>query len=488
MSNDLLESLRIRPEIAYFGSVRGREGVKNFGILSEDRGRHIYVLGKTGMGKSTLLTNMVLQDIYNNKGVCFLDPHGEAIEYILERIPEHRKNDVVYFNPADIDNPVGFNIFEAVNDEQIFLLASGMMAVFKRIWEGSWSARMEYILNNTLLALLETPGNTLLDVVRMLTDDDFRKEIVNKLEDPIIRNFWTKEFAAFNDKYRTEAIAPILNKIGQFFSSSIIRNILGQVKSTLNMRQFMDEGKILLVNLSKGKLGEDNSALLGSLIVTRLQLAAMTRVDTPEAMRRDFCLYVDEFQNFINDTFAVILSEARKYKLSLVLANQYISQLTETDNIKVRNAIFGNVGTIITFRVGAEDGQELEKEFGPIFTYQDLSQLNKYQIAVKMSIMGKVPSPFLATTLAPIYEDKTGLDHEVIALSRLKYGRSKLDVSKAIKERIAPNIESNNSPRLKRRKRNQSRVMDYTRDTPKSSLSNKLASLRKSHIPDHNKI
>jgi Type IV secretion-system coupling protein DNA-binding domain len=447
----LREELNIRPEIAFFGSVLVRDGIKHFGILEDDRRRHMYILGKTGMGKSTMMTNLILQDIENGHGCAFLDPHGDAIEYILERIPEHRIQDVVYFNPSDTEYPIGFNIFEQVKDEEMFLLAAGMMAVFKRIWEGSWSARMEYILNNTLLALLETPGNTLLDVVRMLQDDDFRKEVVSNIIDPVVKNFWIKEFAAFNDKYRTEAIAPILNKIGQFFSTSLIRNILGQQKSTINLRDIMDNRKILLINLTKGKLGDDNSALMGSLMITRMQLAAMSRVDIPEADRKDFYMYVDEFQNFVTDSFAVILSEARKYRLSLILAHQYIAQLTESENLKVRNAIFGNAGTILSYRVGADDAEYLEKEFAPVFLASDLVKLNKFQMALKMPINGRASNAFLATALSPIYPDKTGNFDIAVEYSRKTFGRPVEMVTAEIKERLDPDLEGLNDRQKKKK-------------------------------------
>ena len=413
--------VNIRPDICYFGQVNDRGLGKKFGILQDDRRRHMYILGKSGMGKSTLLENMILQDIYNGHGVCFMDPHGDSSETILDRIPSWRKNDVVYFNPGDMENPIGFNMLEAKRGEQPFLIASGMMAVFGRIWAGMWSSRMEYILNNTLLALLETPGNTLLGVVRMLTDKDFMTKIVDNCEDPMVRNFWIKEFASFNDKYRTEAIAPILNKIGQFFSTDLIRNILGQPKSTIDFRDIMDNKKILIVNLSKGKIGEDNSNLLGSFIVTKLQLAAMSRVDIPEHERNDFYLYVDEFQNFTTDSFATILSEARKYRLCLILAHQYISQLTESGNEKVRNAIFGNVSTICTFRVGTDDAEFLEKEFDPIFTGSQLLGLNKHQLIMKLSINGKPSLPFIANTLPPMFEECAGQYESVVAQSQERY-------------------------------------------------------------------
>lgn len=410
--------LNLRPDICYFGNVQDRGISKNFGILQDDRRRHMYILGKSGMGKSTLLENMILQDIYNGHGVCFIDPHGDSAAYILDRIPSFRQNDVVYFNPADTEFPIGLNMLESNRGEEPFLVAAGMMAVFNRIWAGMWSARMEYILNNTLLALLETPGNTLLGVVRMLTDNDFQKKIISNVSDPMVKNFWTKEFASFNDKYKTEAIAPVLNKIGQFFSTDLVRNILGQSKSTIDLREIMDNKKIFIVNLSKGRLGDDNSSLLGSLIITKLQLAAMSRVDMPESARNDFYVYVDEFQNFTTDTFATILSEARKYRLCLILAHQYINQLTESGNEKVRNAIFGNVGTMVSFRVGTDDVETLEKEFEPVFKSQQLINFNARQIGLKMSIAGKPSLPFLASTLPPIFAELNGRMENVIQESR----------------------------------------------------------------------
>jgi Type IV secretion-system coupling protein DNA-binding domain len=428
-------SLSLRPDLCYFGTASVRGQTKTFGILKDDRRRHVYILGKTGMGKTTLLENMILQDIYNGYGTCVMDPHGDLAEYVLDRIPAHRQNDVIYFNPSDTDFPLGFNMLEANHGEEHFLIASGMMAVFNRIWAGTWSARMEYILNNTLLALLETPGNTLLGVVRMLTDKDFRNYIVGNVKDPMVRNFWVKEFASFNDKYRTEAIAPVLNKIGQFFSSDLIRNILGQEKSTFDLRDIMDNKKILIVNLSKGRLGEDNSSLLGSLLITKIQLAAMSRVDIPnEEDRNDFYLYVDEFQNFTTDSFATILSEARKYRLSLILAHQYISQLTESGNEKVRNAVFGNVGTMIAFRIGSDDAYRIEKEFEPVFTSQQLISLNKTQVALKLLIEGKAPAPFLANTMADIFSKVGGRLQIVTELSRQIYGKPKVEVKKTIND------------------------------------------------------
>jgi len=440
-------AVNLKPEICYFGTVSDSGKQKTFGILQEDRRKHMYILGKTGMGKTTLLQNMILQDIYNGAGVCFIDPHGDPSEYILDRIPAHRQNDIVYFNPADTAFPLGLNMLEPQRGEETFLIASGLIAVFHRIWEGMWSSRMEYILNNTLLALLETPGNTLLSIIQMLTDTGYRNFIIKNLKDPLVRNFWLKEFASFNDRYRQEAISPILNKIGQFLSTDLVRNIVGQQNSTIDFREIMDNQKILIVNLSKGRLGEDNSNLLGSLLVTKLQLAALSRVDIPENQRKDFYVYVDEFQNFTTESFATILSEARKYRLNLILAHQYIAQLNESGNEKVKSAIFGNVGTMISFRVGSDDAQILTKEFAPVFEPQELIGLDRTQIALSLSIRNKKSKPFLANTLAPIFDKLNGHLEISIESSRGKYGQSKALISERINQSFSTNYESKNSPK-----------------------------------------
>ncbi len=413
--------LKIRPEICYFGVYDNRGSLVPFGIKRDDRRRHMYILGKTGMGKSTFLQNMCIQDIYNGEGVCFIDPHGEAAEYIMDRVPSYRQNDVIYFDPSDTSFPIGFNMLEQQSGEERFLVASGMMAVFTKLWAGMWSTRMEYILNNCILALLESPGNTLLGIPRMLTDKAFRNKIVAKISDPIVKNFWLVEFAGFNDRYKQEAIAPIQNKIGQFLSSNLIRNIVGQPKSGIDMRQIMDQKKILIINLSKGRLGEDSSSLLGGLLITKLQLAAMSRVNVPESERPDFYMYVDEFQNFTTDSFGTILSEARKYRLNLVLAHQYIAQLTEGGSQKIKNAVFGNVGTMICFRVGSEDSEILEREFAPIFTSQHLQNLNARQTVLKLSIDNASAGPFLAETLPPIFEKMGGRLGVGLKVSRERY-------------------------------------------------------------------
>jgi type IV secretory pathway TraG/TraD family ATPase VirD4 len=366
--------------INFIGYCNFRNERRKFGIKLDDRRRHVYIIGKTGSGKSTLLENMASADIAAGKGVAVVDPHGEFAEKMLSFVPEERLDDVVYFNPADMEHPIAFNPLEQVGTEFRHLVASSLMGVFKKIWPDVWSARMEYILNNTLLALLEFPNATLLGIMRMLSQPEYRKRIVSELQDPVVKAFWVNEFARYTQRLETEAVAAIQNKVGQFVTNPLIRNILGQPRSAVNLRQVMDEGKILIVNLSKGRIGEDNSALLGAMMITRLQLAAMSRVDVPETKRSDFYLYVDEFQNFATDSFANILSEARKYRLNLILAHQYIAQLIHQESTKVRDSVFGNVGTITCFRVGAADAEFLEKEFMPEFTMNDLVNLPKYNI------------------------------------------------------------------------------------------------------------
>jgi len=363
-------------EINFFAKTNFRNKEQVFGIKRDDRRRHMYVIGKTGMGKSNLLENMAIQDIRNGEGVCVVDPHGEFAEKMLKAVPASRINDVIYFNPSDAEFPIAFNILESVDDDKKNLVASGMMGVFKKIWPDVWSARMEYILNNTILALLDYPGSTMLGVNRMMRDLNYRKRVYLKIKDPVVKSFWINEFDKWDDKFRKEAVAAIQNKVGQFLSSSVIRHIVGQPKSTIDMSEIMDSKKILIVNLSKGRIGEDSMRLLGGMIVTKIQLAAMGRVAVSEAQREDFYLYVDEFQNFATESFANILSEARKYRLNLILAHQYINQLIFDGNATVRDAVFGNVGTIVSFRVGAEDAEHLEKEFEPVFMMNDIVNLS----------------------------------------------------------------------------------------------------------------
>ena len=415
-------------DINFIGYTNFRQEYKKFGIKLDDRRRHIYIIGKTGMGKSELLKNMAIQDIVSGKGIAFIDPHGEVAEDLLDFIPKERIEDTIYFNPADVDYPFSFNPLEKVDFERRHLIASGLMGVFKKIWPDVWSARMEYILNNTILALLEFPDSTLLGINRMLSDPHYRAQIVEKLKDPVIKSFWINEFSRYTQRYEIEATAAIQNKIGQFISAPLVRNIVGQKSSSIDISEIMQEGKILILNLSKGKIGEDASKLLGGLFITKLQLMAMARVDIPEEKRRDFFLYVDEFQNFATESFINILSEARKYHLCLILAHQYIAQLEEG----IREAIFGNVGTLITFRIGAEDGEYLEKEFMPYLNAQDLINLPKYQIYIKLMVDGITGPPFSATTLEPAKKPEKNYRNEIIEYNREKYSRKKEEVEEEI--------------------------------------------------------
>jgi len=416
-------------EVALFAQTTYRHEFKKFGIKTDDRRRHMYFIGKTGMGKSTVLENMIVGDIRAGRGVAVVDPHGDLAEKVIQYIPVSRVNEVVYFNPADIDYPIAFNVVEQVEPHLRHLVASGLIGVFQKLWADSWGPRLEYILRNAILAILDFPGSTLLGVVRMLSDKNYRKRVVSNIKDPVVKAFWEKEFSGYADKFAAEAVSPIQNKVGQFLSSSLMRNIIGQVKSAVNLREIMDNGKILIMNLSKGRIGEDNSALLGAMMITKIQLASMSRVDVPERDRRDFYLYIDEFQNFSTDSFTNILSEARKYRLNLILAHQYIEQLGE----KVEAAVFGNIGTMVVFRVGAADAEELVKEFTPTFSEEDLVNLPKYEMYLKLMIDGVASAPFSALGLPPLAEEeKSGNLEKVIAYSRQKYASDRRDVEDKI--------------------------------------------------------
>jgi hypothetical protein len=420
-------------DINFFAKTNFRNLDTPFGIKTDDRRRHMYVIGKSGMGKTTLQENMVVQDIRNGHGVCFIDPHGDSVMKVLDYIPSSRINDVIYFDPSDLENPIAFNILETdPNNPKKFLISDGLMKVFEKIWANMWSSRMTYILNNTIKALMDTPGQTLLGVMRMYLDKKFRKKIVDNCQNIDVKNFWLYEYANWNEKYRTEAIAPIQNKIGQFLSSTLIRNIVGQPKSTFDLRTVMDNKKILLLDLSKGKIGEENSALLGAMFITKLQLAAQSRIDTPEEQRKDFYLYVDEFQNFATESFATILSEARKFRLCLTIGHQYIKQLIFQNNTAVRDAVFGNVGTMVVFRVGSEDAEFLETEFDPIFTATDILNLPRANIILKLMIDGVASQPFSAMTLQLKKEWVTGNAEKVIKVSRERYSNPAKDVNEKI--------------------------------------------------------
>ena len=435
--------------VTYFAATHTRGKREMFGIRAEDRGKHVYVIGKTGMGKSTMLENMAIQDIQNGEGICFIDPHGSTAEKLLDFVPHDRIKDVVYFAPFDTDHPVGFNVMEDVGYDKRHLVVSGLMGALKRIWVDAWSARMEYILQNTLLALLEYPESTLLDVNRMLSNKTFRNVVVEKITDPIVKSFWTEEFANFTDSYTREATPAIQNKIGQFTANPLIRNIVGQGRSSFDLRKIMDEKKIFIVNLSKGRMGETNASLLGSMLVVKIYLAAMSRADEPAAVmaRLPRCyFYVDEFQSMMNEAFADILSESRKYKLALTLANQYIEQMEE----EVRDAVFGNVGTLIVFRVGPFDAEVLETVFDPTFTPEDLVGLGIGQIYLTLMIDGVGSRPFSAETIPPIEKPNISYRNDVVQSSRDQYGRVRAEVEAGVNKKqqdFAPPPKKEKEPR-----------------------------------------
>lgn len=429
-------------EITYFGESDSRNKRLKFGIKADDRTRHVYVIGKTGMGKSTLLENMAVQDINNGNGMAFIDPHGKTAELLLEYIPEHRIDDVMYFAPFDSDNPISFNVMEDVGEDKRHLVASGLMSTFKKIWVDAWSARMEYILNNAILALLEYPGSTLLSINKMLSDKTYRQKVVDNITDPSVKSYWVDEFANYTERFAAEATPAIQNKIGQFTANPLIRNIIGQPKSSFDMRKMMDERKIVIINLSKGKVGEQNASLLGSMLITKIYLSGMSRADvSPDVLERlpNFYLYVDEFQSFANESFADILSEARKYKLNLTIAHQYVEQMSE----EVRSAVFGNVGTFISFRVGSFDAELLEKEFAPVFTAEDLVNLGRFQIYLKLMIDGIGSSPFSATSLPPIAKPEVNSAEQVITASRLNFSKPRAEVELAITDWMSESSRQN---------------------------------------------
>lgn len=417
--------------ITYFAETDARNKKIKFGIKAKDRLKHVYVIGKTGMGKSTLLENMAIQDIQNGNGLAFIDPHGGTAEKLLDYVPEGRIKDVLYFAPFDMEYPVSFNVMEDIGADKRHLVVNGLMSTFEKIWEDAWSARMAYILNNTLLALLEYPGATLLGVNRMLADKEYRKKIVENVKDPSVKSFWIEEFGKYTERFAAEATPAIQNKVGQFTSNPLVRNLIGQPRSSFDIRKMMDEKKIIIINLSKGRVGEGNANLIGSMLITKIYLAAMSRADKSEhelAKLPNFYLYVDEFQSFANKSFADILSEARKYKLNLTIAHQYIEQMEE----EVRNAVFGNVGTMISFRVGAFDSEVLEKEFAPTFMATDLVNLGFAQVYLKLMIDGVSSQPFSATTIGPIKRPDITFRQEVIESSRKQFAHSRAKVEEEI--------------------------------------------------------
>lgn len=426
-----------KKNINFFGKTFFKNKDAIFGIKTEDRRRHVWVIGKTGTGKSTLIANMAIDDLKKDRGIAIIDPHGDLCETLLDYVPKRRINEVIYFNPADREHPIHINPLEVKDKQEAELVVSGLMSIFTKIWANVWSARMEYILRNSLLTLAQAENKTLSDVITLLTNKAYRNDIVQKVNDPVLKRYWVEEFDKMPPNLQQEAISAILNKVGQFITSPMIRAIISSPKSSVRLDEAMNEGKILLANLSQGRLGEDNAALLGAMLITKLQLAAMHRVDIPETERKDFYLYVDEFQNFATSSFIKILSEARKYRLNIMLANQYMAQIPED----VQKAILGNAGTITCFALGASDSDILHKEFAEVFSQNDLVNLSRFQIAIKMMINGQSTRPFLAQTL-PLPISKNQNRQKVIEISRERYS-VKLEPEPEILPIQAPTLSSN---------------------------------------------
>lgn len=429
------ETHNSKDQITPIAITNWRDIRKKFGIKEKNRRGHMYVVGKTGTGKSSLLGNMAISDIKNGSGVALVDPHGDLSETLLKYIPEERMKDVIYFNPGDLAYPIALNPLEKIHPDFHHLVVSGLISVFKKIWIEFWGPRLEHILRHALFTLLEYPGSTLLDIPRLLTEKDFRMKVVSSITHPHVRAFWLNEFEKYTPWLKSEAVSPILNKMGLFLTSLPLRNIIGQQKNSFRIGRVMDEGKILIVNLAKGKIGEDSSSLLGAMLVTEIYLAALWRARIAETERRPFYLYVDEFHSFLTVAFADILSEARKYGLNLVLAHQYIAQLHE----KVRDAIFGNVGTMISFRVGVDDAAYLAKEFKPAFDESDLINLPNHYIYLKLMIDGVTSQPFSATTL-PLPTQTISDAHDVIQESRTTYCRPRKVVEQEILTRMVKDV------------------------------------------------
>ncbi len=407
-----------KQQITFIGKTEFKNQLATFGVKRSDRARHIYIIGKTGTGKSWLLANMIIEDIRKGEGVAIVDPHGDLVQILLNYIPKHRINDVCYFNPSDPEYGYPLNPLEVTNPSRGELVASGIVSIFFKLYGHSWGPRMEHILRNALLTLTSVPETTLADVIHILTEKRFREKILNQLTDKALIRFWQREFEPMGDRFKAEAVSPILNKVGQFVSSPLMRRVLAKPKSKVRIEEIMNQGKILLCDLSSGKIGEDNSALLGAMVVTQIQQAAMNRVFIPESERKPFYLFVDEFQNFATKSFIKILSEARKYKLNLTVANQYMSQLDR----EIQDAILGNVGTLITFIVGAQDAYILDKEFGKDFTQDDLVALGRYQILIKLGVDNETSTPFYATTF-PLPACVNKNKEKIIKNSRERFGK-----------------------------------------------------------------
>jgi hypothetical protein len=387
-----------------------------FTLSVPDRRHHLYTVGKSGTGKTTLLRNMILQDIEAGRGVGVIDPHGDLANDLLDHIPRSRIEDVAYFDPADLEHPVGLNLLGHVPEDRRHLVASGVVGALKGIWPDSWGPRLEYILYAAVAAILDCQNVSLLGVQRMLSDPRYRAWVVKQVKDPAVRSFWANEFESYDKGFLHEAVAPIQNKVGQLLMSPHLRNILGQVRNRIDARFMMDSGRIFIANLSKGKLGADKANLIGALLVTQFQLGAMARADVPEEERREFFLYVDEFQSFVSDSFAAILSEARKYRLCLTLSHQYLAQVKP----EILDAVLGNVGSIVAFRVGHHDAVTLEKTFGEGHRAGQFTSLSNGEVCAKILTDGQDTEPFLGRTLPP-YGKRYGKRATILRRSRERF-------------------------------------------------------------------
>ena len=432
--------------ISMFGTTNYHNNFVDFGIKRSDRSRHLYAVGKSGSGKSKFLELLIKEDLDNGKGVGVLDPHGDLIDNILRYIPENRVKDVVLFDPSDTEMPIAFNPLQNVGEEYKMQVTIGFIDIFKKLFGDNWSDRLEHVLRYTTLALLDSPNTTVLSILKMLTDKNYRQKIISRIQDSVVKNFWVSEFAAWSEKFDAEAITPLLNKVGQLVSTNMIRNIIGQPVSKFDIRDIMDNQKIFLMKISKGLLGEENAQIIGSMIITKMYQAAMQRADMREEERKDFYLYIDEFQNFATDTFAEILSEARKYHLNLTIAHQYMGQLLPI----IQKTVFGNVGSIVNFRVGSDDARILAEEYTPIFKERDIINLGIREFYIKMSVNGEIREAFSARTI-DVPQVTNDLSKQVIAHSRQNYCTDRKDVEELLskwdeageftEDNVAPEME-----------------------------------------------
>lgn len=424
--------------ISLIGETNYRNEKIKFGIKRIDRRRHVYVVGKTGAGKSKLLELLMKEDIKDNRGFCLIDPHGDLAKEVLSHVPKSKIKDIVYVNPTDKDFPIPFNPLEYTRDyEKRQQVAVFFISIFKKIFAADWNERMEHILRFIILALLETKDSNILGVTRILTDTKYRTRVIGEIQDPVVKAFWANEYASWNEQFSSQAIVPILNKVGQFLANPIVRNMVGQRKNNLDFEKFMNEGKIVIINLVKGNLGDDNMTLLGSMLITKIQQVTLARAKLPENERRDFYFYIDEFQNFATEAFKSILSESRKYHLDLTIAHQYISQLPDD----IKSSVFGNVGSIIVFAVGGDDASYLSKEFAPVFSPDDMISLEAREMFVKMSVDGKMTKPFSARTLT-VTPSETNYTSEIVDYSRSKYAENRVAVERDIERWTSTDISS----------------------------------------------